>query len=209
MTAPAKTKWHITGDMVLSCNCAWGCPCQFNALPTHGQCEGPGFWQIHEGHYGETSLNGMVFAATYYWPGAVHEGNGTMQLIIDEQATPEQRAAIIAMSSGTQGGAAFEIYASVTPNVLDPIYAPIEITLDRAKRTATLQVPGIVEFLIEPIKNPVTGEELVARIMLPNGFESHELDMANTVLYRAMLGDKTLARENCYAQINSFDWSND
>jgi hypothetical protein len=132
-----------------------------------------------------------------------------MQLIIDEQATPEQRAAIIAINSGTQGGTYFEIFASVTPNVLDPIYAPIEMTLDRAKRTATLQVRGIAEFRIEPIKNPVTGQEHVARIMLPNGFESHELDMANTILYQATLGAKTLARENCYGQFNSFDWSND
>ena len=22
-----------------NCNCSYGCPCQFNALPTHGFCE--------------------------------------------------------------------------------------------------------------------------------------------------------------------------
>jgi hypothetical protein len=34
------TVWRISGDAVGSCNCAWGCPCQFNAEPTHGRCEG-------------------------------------------------------------------------------------------------------------------------------------------------------------------------
>lgn len=108
-----------------------------------------------------------------------------------------------------QGGAFFEIFASVTPNVLDPIYAPIEFTLDRAKREATLRVPGIAESHIEPIRNPVTGEEHVARIVMPNGFEYKEADMGNTVSWKAKLGDKTLTNENCYAQIAFIDWSND
>jgi hypothetical protein len=209
MAAPTKTKWHLIGEEVVSCNCAWGCPCQFNSLPTYGHCEGPGIVQIHEGHFGDISLDGVRFVATYHWPGAVHEGNGTMQLIIDEQATPAQRAAIVALNSGTQGGAYFETFAAVTPNMLDPIYAPIEFTVDRVKREATLRVSGLVECYIEPIKNPVTGEEHVARIVLPHGFEFTEADMANAVSWQATLGDKTLAHENCYAQLNSIDWSND
>ena len=35
-----------------TCNCAWGCPCQFNALPTHGRCEAMVAVRIREGHYG-------------------------------------------------------------------------------------------------------------------------------------------------------------
>jgi hypothetical protein len=31
---------HIFLD---ACNCDWGCPCQFNAKPTHGNCEGVGW----------------------------------------------------------------------------------------------------------------------------------------------------------------------
>src|SRR5690242_10480914 len=40
MSTPAKTPWRIAGEEAGGCNCAWGCPCQFNALPTHGRCEG-------------------------------------------------------------------------------------------------------------------------------------------------------------------------
>ena len=199
MSAPTKTKWHLVGEEVVLCNCAWGCPCTFNALPTYGNCEGPGIVQIHKGHFGDISLDGVRFVGTYHWPGAVHEGNGTMQLIIDEQATPEQRAAIVTLHSGTQGGAYFEIYASVTPNILDPIYAPIEFKIDRVKREATLRVSGLIECYIEPIKNPVTGKEHVVRVVLPNGFEYQEADMANAVSWRATLDDKTLTHENSYA----------
>ena len=30
--------WEIKGREFGSCNCNYGCPCQFNALPTHGHC---------------------------------------------------------------------------------------------------------------------------------------------------------------------------
>jgi hypothetical protein len=49
MSTPAKTPWRIVGEQIGSCNCAWGCPCQFNALPTYGQCEGLNGSHIREG----------------------------------------------------------------------------------------------------------------------------------------------------------------
>ena len=27
-------EWRLTGEEMSNCNCAWGCPCQFNAPPT-------------------------------------------------------------------------------------------------------------------------------------------------------------------------------
>ena len=33
------TKWMIEGREFAHCNCDYGCPCQFNALPTHGNCK--------------------------------------------------------------------------------------------------------------------------------------------------------------------------
>src|SRR5438552_664156 len=115
------TKWRIAGEEIGSCNCSWGCPCQFNALPTHGRCEAALAWEIREGYYGDTRLEGVRFARVYCWPGAIHEGNGTRLMIIDETATPGQRAALLALESGTQGGLYFEIFAAVCPNVLEPI----------------------------------------------------------------------------------------
>src|SRR5579862_960872 len=46
-------KWRIAGDEVVSCNCAWDCPCQFNALPTSGRCEGVAAFEVHEGNFGD------------------------------------------------------------------------------------------------------------------------------------------------------------
>jgi hypothetical protein len=84
MTATPKTPWHIAGEEVANCNCGWGCPCQFNALPTTGRCEALIGWQIREGHFGATRLNGVRFTRIVCWPGPIHEGNGTLQTVIDE-----------------------------------------------------------------------------------------------------------------------------
>ena len=65
----AKTPWSIAGEEIASCNCAWGCPCQFNALPTTGRCEAFVAWRIDNGHFGDTSLDGLVFASVLWFPG--------------------------------------------------------------------------------------------------------------------------------------------
>ena len=204
----SKTSWRILADETGTCNCAWGCPCQFNALPTHGRCEALVAVRIHQGHYGSTKLDGLTYAAAYWWPGAVHEGNGIVQFAIDDHATPDQRTAILNITSGREGGTLFEIFSAVVSTVLDPIFVPIELSSDRDKRLASLRVPGLGEFRVEPIRNPVTGEEHRALIKLPDGFEYKEAEMGNCLENHATLADKVISNRNCYAQFAPVDWSN-
>jgi len=205
-----KVTWRIRGEEVGSCKCAWGCPCQFNALPTDGRCEALVAWEIRDGHYGDTRLDGVRFARIYSWPGSIPEGNGTRRLVMDERTTPEQREALIALESGEQGHPYFEIFAAVCPNVVEPVVAPIELEVDRERRQARVRIPGIGEIGIEPIKNPVTGEEHRARIDLPNGFEYKQAEMANSVAWKVTAGAAlVMEHENTYAQLSPFDWSSD
>src|SRR6266540_1613755 len=108
----AQTQWHIQGEEVSSCNCDWGCPCQFNAPPTHGGCHGIAGFRIRKGHFGATSLDGVRFAHILVWPGRIDLGGGTMQLILDRESSAEQREALIVLSSGREGGGYFEIFAA-------------------------------------------------------------------------------------------------
>ena len=208
MATPEKTRWRMTGDEVASCNCAWGCPCQFNALPTHGRCEALIGLQVREGYFGPTQLDGLRFARIFWWPGPVHEGNGTRQLIIDEQATPDQHEALLAIEGGSHGGTLFEIFSAVCPNRLAPIISPITIHSDLEWRQAQVRIGEIAEIRAEPIKNPVTGEEHRARIVLPEGFEYKEAEMANAVMLRVRSeAPMVFEHENTYAQLHTFDWS--
>ena len=85
----AKVEWDIIGEEVASCNCDWGCPCQFNALPTKGFCEALVGLRIEHGHFGSTSLDGVIYAQLVHFDGPVHAGNGHRLLVIDEKSSPE------------------------------------------------------------------------------------------------------------------------
>ncbi len=137
----AQTQWHIQGEEVSSCNCDWGCPCQFNAPPTHGGCHGIAGFRIRKGHFGATSLDGVRFAHILVWPGRIDLGGGTMQLILDRESSAEQREALIVLSSGREGGGYFEIFAATCSTALDPIVAPIIFETDRERRTGKVIVP--------------------------------------------------------------------
>ncbi len=167
-------EWSIKGPHFVNCNCDYGCPCQFNALPTYRTCLALVAWQIEEGHFGDVSLDGLRAINTYAWPGAVHEGDGSMQSIIDARADPRQRAALTAILQGEgaePGLIMLQIYRSTCPTVHEPLFAPIELAIDVAGRRAHLKVPDLLETTVEPIRNPVTGAEHRARIDLPMGKE--------------------------------------
>ena len=87
--------WRVKATEFANCNCAYGCPCQFNALPTHGDCRAAVGYQIEEGHFGAVRLDGLRVVLMVSWPGAIHQGNGTRQLIIDERADAAQRDALL------------------------------------------------------------------------------------------------------------------
>jgi hypothetical protein len=168
------TEWTIEGREFVHCNCAYGCPCQFNARPTNGSCQAVLGVAIDSGHHGDVRLDGLRIAAVVAWPGAIHEGRGHIVPIVDERATPEQRSALLRIMSGedTEPGATFfQVFSTTYEKVHDPVFAPIEIEVDVDGRTARIEVPGMVDARGEPIINPVTGNQHRARIDLPAGFE--------------------------------------
>ncbi len=57
-------------------------------------------FEFDSGHYGDVDPGSTRSAMVAKWPGAIHEGNGTMQIIIDEGATPKQRDALQKIMTG-------------------------------------------------------------------------------------------------------------
>jgi hypothetical protein len=173
--------WRLEGEWLKNCNCAFGCPCDFNAPPTHGSCKGMVGMKITKGNFEGTRLDGLMFAATVDFPGALHEGNGKMQPIIDERATPEQRQALFNIMSGKHSaeGTLFHILSLIVTTIHDPIFAPFEFSFDKNERMARLVAKGALETDVEPIKNPVTGSPHRIRVVMPEGFEHIEAEVAS------------------------------
>lgn len=176
----AKANWRLEGRWIKNCNCAYGCPCDFNAPPTQGECRGFLGMVIDDGFFEATRLDGLGFFVVVHFPGPLHEGNGEAQPIIDERASPEQREALFAILSGehSDDGTLFNIFSLIVNKMHDPIFAPITIEFDQEARTARLEVPGVLESDVEPIKNPVTGAPHRIRVVMPEGFEHIEGEIA-------------------------------
>ena len=93
--------WTFKADYVETCNCNYGCPCNFDGFPSNGFCRTLVLFHIRSGNYGDTSLDGIDVISAISWPKAIHEGNGNAQLFISKNNTNnEQRNAIISIFSG-------------------------------------------------------------------------------------------------------------
>lgn len=166
--------WEIHGMEFVNCNCAYGCPCQFNALPTHGHCRAVIFIRIDKGQFGETRLDNTKMAFAASWPGPIHKGQGSLQPVIDKTASEAQRQGLLAIMTGkeTDPMATFlAVYSAMCETIAAPIYSDIRIEMDMKARRADCRAEGVSEGRGEPILNPVTGKEHRAGILLPNGFE--------------------------------------
>jgi hypothetical protein len=126
---------------------------------------------VEDGYFGKTSMKGIRFGAQYHWPGPLHEGNGTVQPILDERSSAAQREAVLRILGGHAGNRWFEIVASIVTTVLEPKVGRIEFMHDLKRRKARVVVPGIVETTVEPIRNLATGGAHVIDVRLPDGME--------------------------------------
>ncbi len=177
----AHANWRLEGDWIKNCSCAFGCPCDFNAPPTHGECKGLLGMRISQGHFENTRLDGLSFFVTVHFPGPLHEGNGQAQPIIDERASPEQREALFNIMSGKASaeGTLFNIFSLIVTKMHDPVFGPVKFSFDEAARTAHLSIPGVLETDVEPIKNPVTGAPHRIQVLMPEGFEHLKGEVAS------------------------------
>ena len=176
------TPWEIHAVVVANCNCAYGCPCQFNALPTYGTCEAADGFYIEKGFYGGVSLDGLSAGMLAKWPGPIHEGNGERLIIIDDQANAEQRNALEKIVSGEDTeelATIFWVVNAMTTIRHETLYLPMTIESDIDARRGRVVVDGVFDLNVEPIMNPVTGAEHRARIEIPDGFEFTIAEMAS------------------------------
>ncbi|GGX89877.1 hypothetical protein GCM10007160_16610 [Litchfieldella qijiaojingensis] len=166
--------WSIESVTFGNCNCDYNCPCQFELRPTQGNCRGFEVGRIEHGHFDDISLDGLRWALLYAWPGAIFEGNGTMQAIIDERADERQRQALITVLHGGETEEAkthWWVFHAMSSTVHEPLFKPIDVEIDIESRTARVSIPGVLVSSGQPIISPATGEEHRVRIDIPAGIE--------------------------------------
>lgn len=197
------TQWYLKGNIIGSCSCDWGCPCNFDAPPTNWWCQGGYTWQIRDGRYGDTVLDGLHCSLYVQAPGPLHQGHVTCQFVIDEKADDKQREALLTLLKGGIGGP-FAVFASVTETLLDPIYAPYNVSINGLE--SQVKIPGVLDLELSTIKNPVTGAEEELQLVKPTGFTSKISNLGMSAVYR-FTGGFQHDHSGKYAEFAEFDYS--
>lgn len=157
--------WNLKGNVVIACNCDWGCPCNFNARPTRGKCEGGWIWAIDNGRLDDVRVDSLGIALYADWPGAIHEGGGRAVAYFDDRADERQRAALVGLLRGEAGGP-WGIF-SKTYELAPPESASFEFNL--ADYDTRVRIGDAVEVELTTIRNPVSNAEVHPEIVLPEG----------------------------------------
>lgn len=160
------TAWRAKGQVFIACNCDYGCPCNVNAPPTNGDCEGGWTWQIEQGVYGDVKLDGLFVSLYADWPRAIHEGDGVALYLVDERADESQRFALSTLLQGEAGGP-WAIFRKTFREVHGPQFARYSAALEG--QLPRVRAEGVVELTTEFIRNPMTKETIHPRIALPEG----------------------------------------
>jgi hypothetical protein len=213
-----KPKWQMHAYFLDACNCDWGCPCQFNAKPTHGNCEGVAGYNILNGSYGNgVKLDALNMALIASWPGPIHEGHGKASYYIDNRTDEKQFEALSNIITGKAGGGPFALYASTIEEFQEPKRAIVKFqTKDIRSHVVVFGGRGggekqskdniLAEAWLEPIRNPVTGRVHRAIIEIPEGFESNRMDQASMKKLVADDGYLSFRYEGTYGSFSENVW---
>lgn len=195
--------WSLKGTVIVACNCDYGCPCNFNALPSTGKCEGGWTWHVDEGRYDDVVMDGLNFSVYANWPGAIHDGGGEALILVDESADDDQRKAIDALVGGDHGGP-WGILAWTWPTMHGPVAVPYEIELDGVR--SRMKAGAVVSLESGPIRNPVTGAESFPSVVLPQGIIFKQGDCGASTTFRVADGVE-YDHSGQYTAVGRFDYT--
>src|SRR5262245_57408823 len=199
----AQPSWKLRGQVLIACNCDYGCPCNFNARPSHGKCEGGWTWHVEDGSFDGVALDGLNFSVYANWPGAIHEGNGEALILVDERATDPQRDAIAPLVRGQVGGP-WGVLAWTWPTIHGPLAVAYEVELNGL--ATRIKAGNAVEVESTTIRNPVSGAEVHPAIVLPEGIVVKRADLGCSKTFRIHEGIP-MDHSGQYTAIGPFDYA--
>lgn len=194
--------FRVSGDVLIACNCDFGCPCNFNARPSRGFCQGGWIWMFDDGRVGDVPLAGLGVAVFAKWPGAIHDGGGRATCYVDARADAPQRVALSRVVRGEFGGP-WGLFIR-TYELATPVFAPFAVDLARHASRAT--IGDVVELEFQKIRNPVSHAEVHPEVVLPEGLVITRGGLAASSVFRVN-DDLRFDHSGQYAAFGRFEYS--
>ena len=152
--------WKLDGEYFENCSCEILCPCITNSMQgpaDYERCQVPLIMHIDKGEKDGVSLDGLNAILLIDSPQVMGEGGWRVGLYIDERADEGQRGALGEILSGAAGGPP-EMLGPLVGEQLGVKFVPINYESQNGHKR--VEVPGIMEFEVEPVTNPETGAVL-------------------------------------------------
>jgi hypothetical protein len=204
MAIEAKMKWSMIGDVISACDCDWGCPCNFNAPPTRGGCEGIYCIRITRGEADGVTLDGLTIGIALDAPRAIHQGNVVFCYLVDEKATPDQRRALEPILAGKHGPP-FAIFANVAEKIVGPEYVPVEWKF--AGSDSYARMGDTIDVRLATIKNPVSGQPIGYTLNFhPTGLLTKQSELCSTSTYTVSHREMSFSHPGKYGQTFKIEW---
>jgi len=119
--------FSVKGKYFETCNCDVSCPCIWMGAATNDACDVLLAWHVTGGQKDGVDLSGLNAVMAVHTSKRMTDGNWKVALYLDDQATPEQSAALGAVFSGGAGGH----LAALGPLIGDVLgVAPAAITFE-------------------------------------------------------------------------------
>jgi hypothetical protein len=200
------TRWALRGHGYEFCNCAFGCGCNFGGFPSSkdGSCRAFVGMEIAAGSCGDVDLSGLKCAAILDWPKAIHEGNGKCVFVVEPATSDRQIEALAQICTGKLGGLPWELLG---PTFEVVGLQKVPITIEGEGRKRTFKAEGVGEGRGDTFKNPVTGEDHLANIELPDGFIWRRGECGQGT-FRANANGVSIGAQNSNWIFYEFDWRN-
>lgn len=197
--------WRISANYYEACNCALGCPCNMSGFPTYGKCEGAVVFEVTDGERDGVDLTGAKVAAAVKWPGAIHEGNGTLVAFID--GNDAQREALVPILTAQDPGLPWEILAATISEIHGPFSETIQI--EDQETDSRVVVGDKLSVQMQSFKNPVTGEKHDPHMVLKDGFIFQDGHIATTSDLRLDADGVTFDHAGNNAYYSHVQWSSE
>jgi hypothetical protein len=147
----AEAVYTLEGTLLEVCSCNVLCPCWIGEDPDGGECYSVVAFPIDSGQITGVDVSGRSAVLVNRIPGNVLAGNWEVVLLVDDQATSEQRDALVAALGGQLGGPLADL-AGLYGTVKAVQSVPISHQVHGG--TGTLRIPGLVEAELVPYRGP-------------------------------------------------------
>lgn len=148
--AATKAGYQLQGSLLEACSCGILCPCWVGENPDLGECFAVNAYHFDKGHIGGVDVSGLSLVNVVHIPGNVlTPGSWKVAMLVDSNASEEQREAILGAYRGKFGGPLADL-AGLIGEVVGVESVPITHEVVGGK--GTLHVEGMIDTHMEPYR---------------------------------------------------------